>query len=106
MSFSTMPSNTLSMRPIPRVVSWPTNPRHDHRAGRSEVSTVDTSFLLVGFLTAAAFFDQEKEDEREYLKPSLKSSLISTGRPSGANMLPSRSLIIHPITRPISCASK
>jgi hypothetical protein len=35
------------------------------RAGRCELSTVDTAFLLAGMLTAAIYFDQDGEDERE-----------------------------------------
>jgi hypothetical protein len=35
------------------------------RAGRCELSTVDTSFLLAGMLAAAMFFDRDSEDERE-----------------------------------------
>ncbi|MEO5827809.1 MAG: glucoamylase family protein [Luteimonas sp.] len=35
------------------------------RAGRCEVSTVDSGFLLAGMLTAASFFDQDDEQERE-----------------------------------------
>lgn len=35
------------------------------RAGLSELSTVDTSFLLAGMLAAAVFFDQDSEAERE-----------------------------------------
>ncbi len=35
------------------------------RAGRCELSTVDTAFLLAGVLTAAAFFDGECEEEDE-----------------------------------------
>jgi hypothetical protein len=35
------------------------------RAGRCELSTVDTAFLFAGMLGAAAYFDQDGEDERE-----------------------------------------
>ena len=35
------------------------------RAGRCELSTVDTCFLLAGMLAAAMFFDRDSEDERE-----------------------------------------
>ena len=35
------------------------------RAGRCELSTVDTCFLLAGMLAAAVFFDQDSEGERE-----------------------------------------
>ena len=35
------------------------------RAGKSELSTIDTAFLLAGMLTAAVYFDQDSEDERE-----------------------------------------
>lgn len=35
------------------------------RAGRCELSTVDTTFLLAGVLSAAAFFDGECEEEDE-----------------------------------------
>ena len=35
------------------------------RAGRCELSTVDTSVLLAGMLAAAAFFDRDGEDEQE-----------------------------------------
>ena len=35
------------------------------RAGRCELSTVDTAFLLAGMLTVATYFDQDCEDERE-----------------------------------------
>lgn len=34
------------------------------RAGRCELSTVDTAFLLAGMLAAAAYFDGESEDEQ------------------------------------------
>lgn len=35
------------------------------RTGRCELSTVDTAFLLAGMLTAASYFDQDSEEERE-----------------------------------------
>jgi hypothetical protein len=35
------------------------------RASQSELSLIDTTFLLAGMLTAAAFFDQDTPDERE-----------------------------------------
>jgi hypothetical protein len=35
------------------------------RAGRCELSTIDTAFLLAGMLTAASYFDQDDEDEQE-----------------------------------------
>lgn len=35
------------------------------RAGRCELSTIDTAFLLAGMLTAATYFDQDCADERE-----------------------------------------
>ena len=35
------------------------------RAGRCELSTIDTTFLLAGMLTAAIYFDQDCADERE-----------------------------------------
>lgn len=35
------------------------------RAGTCELSTVDTAFLLAGMLAAAAYFDQDSEDEQE-----------------------------------------
>ena len=35
------------------------------RAGRCELSTVDTGFLLAGMLVAASYFDQDSEVERE-----------------------------------------
>ena len=35
------------------------------RAWRSELSTIDTTFLLAGGLAAASFFDREARDERE-----------------------------------------
>lgn len=35
------------------------------RAGRCELSTVDTCFLLAGMLAASIFFDEDNEDERE-----------------------------------------
>jgi hypothetical protein len=35
------------------------------RAWRSELSTIDTSILIAGALTAAAYFDRETSDERE-----------------------------------------
>ena len=35
------------------------------RAGNCERSTVDTGFLLAGMLAAAAYFDQDSEDEHE-----------------------------------------
>lgn len=34
------------------------------RAGRCELSTVDTAFLLAGMLAAAPYFDGESEDEQ------------------------------------------
>jgi hypothetical protein len=38
------------------------------RAGRSEVSTIDTTFLLAGALAAATYFDGEAKDERKISK--------------------------------------
>jgi hypothetical protein len=38
------------------------------RAWRSELSTIDTSIVIAGALTAAAYFDRETEDERELRK--------------------------------------
>jgi hypothetical protein len=38
------------------------------RAWRSELSTIDTTFLLAGMLTAAAYFDRENPEEREIRK--------------------------------------
>ena len=35
------------------------------RAWKSELSTIDTTFLIAGVLTAAAFFDRDASDERE-----------------------------------------
>jgi len=35
------------------------------RASRSELSTIDTTFLIAGVLTAAVFFDRDSSDERE-----------------------------------------
>jgi len=35
------------------------------RAGRCELSTVDSAFLLAGMLTAASYFDQDCADEQE-----------------------------------------
>lgn len=35
------------------------------RASRSELSTIDTTFLIAGALAAAAFFDRDTSDERE-----------------------------------------
>ncbi|QGQ24767.1 hypothetical protein F1728_19670 [Gimesia benthica] len=35
------------------------------RAGMCELSTIDTAFLLAGMLTAAIYFDEDCEDERE-----------------------------------------
>ena len=35
------------------------------RASKSELSTIDTTFLIAGVLTAAAFFDRDASDERE-----------------------------------------
>ncbi len=35
------------------------------RVRKSELSTIDTTFLLAGVLTAAAYFDREAEDEAE-----------------------------------------
>jgi hypothetical protein len=35
------------------------------RAWDSELSTIDTTFLLAGFLTAATYFDRDTNDERE-----------------------------------------
>src|ERR1700682_3827678 len=39
--------------------------RSGRRAWKSELSTIDTTFLLAGALTAAAYFDRETNDERE-----------------------------------------
>jgi len=36
-----------------------------HRMWNSEVSTIDTAYLLAGALTAAGYFDRETRDERE-----------------------------------------
>lgn len=36
-----------------------------HRMWNSEVSTIDTAFLLAGALTAGQYFDRETKDERE-----------------------------------------
>jgi hypothetical protein len=38
------------------------------RAWRCELSTIDTAILAAGALTAAAYFDQESDDEREVRK--------------------------------------
>jgi hypothetical protein len=38
------------------------------RAWRCELSTIDTAILVAGALTAAAYFDQETDDEREVRK--------------------------------------
>ena len=38
------------------------------RAGRCELSTIDTAFLLAGMLTAAIYFDQDRSDEQEIRK--------------------------------------
>ena len=38
------------------------------RAWRCELSTIDTTILVAGALTAAAYFDQETDDEREVRK--------------------------------------
>jgi len=38
------------------------------RAGSCELSTIDTTFLLAGMLTAAIYFDQDRSDEREIRK--------------------------------------
>jgi hypothetical protein len=35
------------------------------RAGRCELSTIDTAFLLAGMLVAAAYFDRDSEQEQE-----------------------------------------
>ncbi len=35
------------------------------RHGTCELSTIDTAFLLAGMLTAAAYFDEDREDEQE-----------------------------------------
>jgi hypothetical protein len=35
------------------------------RAGTCELSTIDTTFLLAGMLTAATYFDQDCADEQE-----------------------------------------
>jgi len=42
--------------------------RTGRRALKSELSTIDTTFLLAGTLTAAAYFDREANDEREIRK--------------------------------------
>lgn len=39
--------------------------RSGRRSGRSELSTIDTTFLLAGALTAAVYFDREVSEERE-----------------------------------------
>jgi len=39
--------------------------QHGRRAWMSELSTIDTTFLLAGALTAAAYFDRQAKDERE-----------------------------------------
>lgn len=39
--------------------------RSGRRAGRCEISTIDTAILLAGGLTAAAYFDSDRADERE-----------------------------------------
>src|SRR3990172_8342156 len=35
------------------------------RAGRCELSTIDTAYLLAGMLVAATYFDRDHEEERE-----------------------------------------
>jgi hypothetical protein len=35
------------------------------RAGKSEISTIDTTYLLAGVLTAACYFDRDTKQERE-----------------------------------------
>ena len=35
------------------------------RAGKSEISTIDTTYLLAGALTAASYFDRDTKQERE-----------------------------------------
>ncbi|MEX1169414.1 MAG: glucoamylase family protein [Chloroflexota bacterium] len=39
--------------------------QNGRRAWKSELSTIDTTFLLAGALTAAAYFDRQAKDERE-----------------------------------------
>ena len=39
--------------------------RTGRRAGRCELSTIDTTILIAGALTVAAYFDQDTPDERE-----------------------------------------
>jgi hypothetical protein len=38
------------------------------RAGRSEISTIDTTYLIAGALTAATYFDRDTESESEIRK--------------------------------------
>src|SRR5437667_4595059 len=39
-----------------------------HRTWESEVSTIDTAFLIAGALTAAQYFDRDTSEEREIRK--------------------------------------
>jgi hypothetical protein len=41
------------------------------RAGNSEISTIDTSYLIAGALTAAEYFNRDTESEREIRKLAL-----------------------------------
>ena len=35
------------------------------RFGNSEISTIDSAYLIAGAITAAAYFDRDTKDERE-----------------------------------------
>jgi NADPH:quinone reductase-like Zn-dependent oxidoreductase len=75
------------------------------RAGKCELSTVDSAFLLAGMLAAAAFFDTEEPAEREIRE--IADALVRRadwqwalyGVPSSANGWPTRTVddvtIIH-----------
>jgi len=75
------------------------------RAGKSELSTVDSAFLLAGMLTSGAFFDSDAPAEREirgtadalYRRADWQWALY--GVPSNANGWPTKTVedvtIIH-----------
>jgi hypothetical protein len=56
------------------------------RAWDSELSTIDTTFLLAGGLAAAAYFDRDTPEEREIRDLATRS----TGAPIGAGLRTAR----------------
>ena len=65
------------------------------RAGRCELSTVDTAFLLAGMLTAAIYFDQDGEEEREIRAIGLwvRSAFSYSTAPFNRDSVPSSTWI-------------